>query len=445
MPPALKRLAIAAFAAVSSIPAAVSSQIPSATGRPADPLPAPRVDSLLDLETVIQRALAVSPAVAGAREGVRTAQSAGRVALGEYTPSVVATSQALRSDATSAGTVSPIPPTAYSAGLFASIDVLTGGRRGDDRTRAAADLEAAHALDVSQRYATTLEAQSAFYETLRTSDLVDVARASVAQAEQGLRYAEDRVRAGTATRSDLLRAQLQVTTSRQQLVAALDTLQSAAYSLGRVVGADGPVGGRRPASLEPRTLALGDSDIVRLAVDASPAVQAARAQERSDLASLRASRTQYVPDIKLSAGYNWAGQSPLIEAVRPGWNLLLGTSYPIFNGFVREDAITRADATSVVSHVVSLDATRQARAEAARLLYGLRFAQQNITLANDAVQSAQEDLRVQTERYRAGISTELDQLTSQLAYTTAQLSLVASRYNYQITRAQLEALVGRSL
>src|SRR6185437_3802301 len=141
MPPALKRLAIAAFAAVSSIPAAVSSQIPSATGRPADPLPAPRVDSLLDLETVIQRALAVSPAVAGAREGVRSAQSAGRVALGEYTPSVIATSQALRSDATSAGMVSPIPPTAYSAGLFASIDVLTGGRRGDDRTRAAADLE----------------------------------------------------------------------------------------------------------------------------------------------------------------------------------------------------------------------------------------------------------------------------------------------------------------
>jgi outer membrane protein len=100
---------------------------------------------------------------------------------------------------------------------------------------------------------------------------------------------------------------------------------------------------------------------------------------------------------------------------------------------------------SEVSHVVSLDATRQARAEAARLLYGLRFAEQNISLANEAVQSAQEDLRVQTERYRAGISTELDQLTSQLAYTQAQLSLVASRYNYQVTRAQLEALVGRSL
>ncbi|HZX67553.1 MAG TPA: TolC family protein, partial [Candidatus Elarobacter sp.] len=381
MIPPLKRLAIAAIALIATLPPAARAQVSGAPVPPADPLPTPRLDSLLDLETVIQRALAVSPAVAGAREGVRTAQSASRVAFGEYTPNVSATSQALTSNSTSAGTVSSAPPNAYSAGLFASIDVITGGRRGDDRTRAAADLASAHALNVSTRYATTLEAQSAFYETLRTSDLVDVARATVAQAQQGLRYAEDRMRAGTATRSDLLRAQLQVTTGRQELVAALDTLQTAAYALGRIVGADGPVGGRRPPSLEPRVLALGDSDIVRMAVDASPAVQAARAQERSDLASLRATRTQYVPDVKLSAGYNWANQSTLIQAVRPGWNVILGTTYPLFNGFVREDEITRADAVSEVSHVVSLDATRQARAEAARLLYGLQFAQQNIALA----------------------------------------------------------------
>ena len=55
------------------------------------------------------------------------------------------------------------------------------------------------------------------------------------------------------------------------------------------------------------------------------------------------------------------------------------------------------------------------------MLSGLRFAEQNIALAGDAVQSAEEDLRVQTERYRAGISTELDQLTSELAFTQAQI------------------------
>ena len=50
-----------------------------------------------------------------------------------------------------------------------------------------------------------------------------------------------------------------------------------------------------------------------------------------------------------------------------------------------------------------------------------------------------------TERYRAGISTSLDRLTSELAVTQAELALVAARYNYQLTRATLEALVGREL
>jgi len=404
-----------------------------------------RIDSLLDLATVIQRALAVSPSVVGADEGVRTAQSEGRVAFGEYVPSVNAISSVLSSNVTSVPLGAAVPPSAYAAGLAASVDLFTGGRRDADRGRATADLGAAQAFGVSQRFVVTYTAQTAFYETLRAADLVDVAKATTAQAQQGLRYAEDRVAAGTATRSDELRARLQVTASQQQLVGALDTLQTAAYALGRLVGANGPIGARRPASLDPRPLALDDSGIVRLAVESSPAVQTARAQEQASLASSRAAHTQYVPDIRATAGYNWANQSFIVGAIRPGWSVQVGTSYPIFNGFQREDDIERSEAAADVAHVTSLDVTRQVRADAARLLSDLRFAEQNIGLSRDGVQSAEEDLRVQTERYRAGISTELDQLTSELAYRQAQIDLVSARYQYQLTRSQLEALVGRSL
>ncbi|HEX3928897.1 MAG TPA: TolC family protein [Gemmatimonadales bacterium] len=410
-----------------------------------DSLPAVRLDSLLDLETVVRRALAVSPDVTGAEQGVRTAESGRRVANGELLPDLTANASLLRSNVTSVPDNGTLPPDAFAAGLAASVDVFTGGRRSADRARANADLGAAQAGNVAQRFAVTFTAQAAFFEALRANDLVDVARASVAQARQTLRYAEDRVRAGTTTRSDELRAQLELTTSQQQLVAALDTLQTAGWDLGRLVGADGPVGSRRPASLEPRQLALSDSEVVRLAIDASPEVQTALAQQRADEAALKSARTQYVPDVRLSGGYNWADQSTLIYATRPGWQLTLGTSFPLFNGFQREDNVIRADAAAQVARVTSLDVVRQARADAERLLSRLRFAEQSIALANQGVASASEDLRVQTERYRAGIATELDELTSELAYTQAQIALVGDRYSYQLTLAQLEALVGRVL
>jgi outer membrane protein TolC len=388
----------------------------------------------------------VNPAVTFAEENVRTARSEGRVANGAYLPTLGVVSNAQRSNIMTAVGSPPAPSaTAYSTSLLSSIEVFTGGRRGADRSRAQADLGAAEATNVSQRFAVTLLAERGFFEALRGSDLITVATARVARAERGLKYAQDRVRAGTATRSDELRARLELTAGRQQLLAARDTMQAAAFALGRLVGADGPVGAVRPASLDPRPLALSDSEIVRLAVDAAPAVQAAEAGARATAANTRSAKSLYTPDLRLTGGYNFANQSALIGAARPGWTIGLGTTFPIFNGFQREDAVTRADAAAEVARVAALDTRRQVRAESARLVSALRFAEQNIALAGEAVTAAQEDLRVQTERYRAGISTALDRQTSELALTQAELGLVAARYTYQITRATLEALVGRAL
>jgi outer membrane protein len=377
--------------------------------------------------------------------GLRTARSERRVAQGAYLPNLTANSSILSSDVTSVPGVGS--STSSFAGLSSSIDLFTGGRRGADRARAEADLRFAEAIDVTQRFAVILQAQRAYFEALRGVDLITVAGARVARAERGLRYAQDRMRAGTATRSDDLRARLELTTGRQQLVAARDTLQTAAYVLGRLVGSEGPVGAAPPVVLDVRPLALTDSVIVQLAVDASPTVQAAEAQARSSIAAARSARSQYLPDVRLTGGYNVASpsQTTVIGATRPGWQVAVGTSFPLFNGYQREDAVTRAEAAADVARAVSLDARRSVRAEAARLLSALRFAEQNIALAGEAVTSAQEDLRVQTERYRAGISTALDQLSSELAVTQAELGLVAARYSYQTTRAALEALLGRTL
>ncbi|HEY5061491.1 MAG TPA: TolC family protein [Gemmatimonadaceae bacterium] len=444
--PARRALAVMAGGLLPLSVYAARTSAQAAPSRPpvSDTALAVKIDSLLDLDVVIQRALIVSPAVVESEESIRTARSADRVSVGAYLPSVSMNSSLLRSNVTAPlGGIDS--PDNRSAGLAASVDLFTGGRRGADRSRARAEIHAAEATNVSQRFAVTLIAERAFYETLRAAELVDVARARIAEGERGYRFAQDRVRAGTTTRSDELRARLELTTGRQQLVAALDTLQTSAYSLGRLVGANGPVGARPPATLDPRPLALSDSEVVRLAIEASPAVRAARAAEEANVAARRSARTLYVPDVRVTGGYNWANQSPIVGAIRPGWALELGTSFPLFNGFQREDAITRAEAGTNVARVTALDVTREARSEAARLLGGLRLGERNISLALEAQQSAQEDLRVQTERYRAGISTELDQLTSQLAVTQTELGLVEARFNYQVTRAQLETLIGQTL
>jgi len=405
----------------------------------------------LSLETVVARTLAYSPGLAGAQGAVRDAAALRRVALGTYLPSVSLISSAAWSDQALAaagvtpGLASTSATNTYGAGVVGALDVFTGGRRGAQRSYAEAITQAVDAGLVQQRYATILVARQGYFDVLRAHELVRVAMEFVAQAELGLGYARDRLAAGTATRADVLLAELALSAAHRQQLAARDTLSVAGAALGRLVGANEPVDAEPPTSLEPEPLALSDSGVLALAPAAAPAVAQAQAVANAGAAGVRVSKSQYLPTVSLGAGYNWANQSSVPGALRSGWVVAFTTSFPLFNGFVREASVTQAEVTADIATATSADTKRLARAEAQRLLGRLHVAEQDITLTREAVRLAGEDLRVIQARYRAGIATILDVLTSQTALIQADLELVSARFTYQVARASLEALLGRDL
>ncbi len=298
----------------------------------------------LPLETVIARTMAYSPTLASASGFVRTARSAQRVAWGAYLPTVSASALAGRSNQGVASVSTPNvgPQGAYGGGVAASLPLFTGGFRGAVRREAAATAQAADAGLLLQRFATRLLAKEGFFEVLRGHELVRVGHDAVTVASTGYSYARARERAGTATPADVLQAELALSTARRQLLAAQDTLNTAAAALGRLVGADGLVDAEPLANLDPTALALGDTAIVAVAVHDAPAVQQAEAEVAATHAAVRASKAQYAPTISATTGYDWSNNGRVSGAPRQGWVVELGASLLLFNGFVREDSVTRA-------------------------------------------------------------------------------------------------------
>jgi outer membrane protein TolC len=78
-------------------------------------------------------------------------------------------------------------------------------------------------------------------------------------------------------------------------------------------------------------------------------------------------------------------------------------------------------------------------------LASLSAARSKIEITQTSVAAAREDLRVQQERYRLGASTIVDVLTSQEALNQAEVDVVVARFDYLRAKAQLEALIGRTL
>ena len=205
-----------------------------------------------------------------------------------------------------------------------------------------------------------------------------------------------------------MRSRLEATNARNAVAIAQSQYRTAAFALGRLVGADGPVYARPYTEKTPRPLAASDEELARLAVEQAPMVASANATLESARAANSVARAQYLPSLRLTGGYNWFNQQPAFNDGRLSWNMGLGISYPLFNGFSREDQIARTEATARNAGATYADARRRARAELERVLSALRLAEEQIDLSRQAVEVAREDLRVQDERYKLGMSTILD-------------------------------------
>jgi outer membrane protein TolC len=174
-------------------------------------------------------------------------------------------------------------------------------------------------------------------------------------------------------------------------------------------------------------------------------VQEAVANADAARAGLRASQATYWPSLNLSASTNWNGSRTTDYDLFNQRQVSLGLRWTLFNGFDRELAVTQRSVALDVAEASAADAKRQLDADLTAQLASLSAARSKIEITQTSVAAAREDLRVQQERYRLGASTIVDVLTSQEALNQAEVDVVVARFDYLRAKAQLEALIGRTL
>lgn len=433
------------------------AQAAPAAERPAQVAPRAQVEASAErpaavsvtLEEAIARALKVNPQVAQAAGTVITSEAAERSAFGAYLPTLSANANSSlastqRLDPTTGAVLTGSSDT-YSAGLSAGWNVFTGFQRSATRRQTRAQSNAAEAQLTSQRSTAVLDVERSFFQVLRAEGLEEVARSRIERAKQNAEAAARRQAVGSATRSDVLRSQLELTTARESLLTARTQRTAASLALGRLIGEDGPVDAKPLESLEPKPIALTEEALVQEIVARAPSVLAAEANLRATEAGVGVAKSGYLPTVRLSAGYDWFNQDLALTGGRMSWSVRLGLSYPIFDGFLREERVVRARTQETVAQAQLADTRRLVRSSVGQSMSQLELATERITFAQQSVEVAQEDLKVQQERYRLGATTILELLTSQESLVQAEINLVAARFDYQIARAELVALAGRPL
>ena len=406
------------------------------------------------LAEAIRRAEQVQPTVVRAETGVRTAEARRRNAWGAYLPSVTASSSANEFFSEGPSRIDPVTGQLVSGNsanrslntsLSASIDLFTGFRRGAESGAARANQEAAEASLVDARFEQALTTTNQFFDALAAAQLVGVREAGVRRAEEQLKVSINKLRAGSATRSDSLRSRVTLGNAQLELIRTQVDLATAEAGLARLVGETGRVKAMDDSAFyqvreEPDTAALRAEAEAR-----SPRIQSAVATASAARANVRASRSAYWPTLALSANTAWNASRSNDYDLLNQRQVSLGLRWNLFDRFDRELAVAEREATLDVAEAEAGEARREVAAELTARLAELAAARAEIEITGTSVVAATEDLRVQQERYRLGASTIVDVLTSQEALDQAEVNVVVARFNYLRARARLEALIGRTL
>jgi outer membrane protein TolC len=411
------------------------------------------------LEEAVALALRAQPAVVQAQGDLDVAYAGKRQAIGSYLPTLsfssgISQNSPDRWNPQTQQYITGQRSVSYSTGLDASLLLFDGLSRMADTRAANATVSSADATLTNQRFQIILQTKQAFFGALAAAELVRVTATQVARAEQQLKISKEKLAAGSAIRSDTLRSTVELGNARLQLLNAQAQLATAEANLARLIGADGAVRASGTPVL-PSVSALDTAALRLEVVSRSPSVQAADAQARAADAQVGVARAQYFPTLRASFSQNWAGAqndvwlSPGAIADWPrlgnSWSLRFNLSWPLFNGFSRETAMTRSLAGRKAAEARAADARRQANAAFTQQLAALESAAQQLAIAEASRAAAEEDLRVQQERYRLGAATIVDVLTSQVSLGQAEVNLVQARLDLLLAKAQIETLAGREL
>lgn len=412
-------------------------------------------DSLrpISLDEAVSLAQRNNPAAVQARGQLRTASSSVRSAWGSFIPSLNASmSQNKRSserfDQTLDRFVTSQSPWNYQAGLSTSLELFDGGRRFAELRAARADVDAAEANEVSQRFNIALQVKREYANILAARESESAARAQLEQAEAQLRAAVARVQAGAATMSDSLRSLIQVGNARLALMTAQNNIKVASATLTRLVATPFMVTANPADTAETLTFTVDSAALEALALQ-GPAVKQAELSLRAAGAGVSAARTSYLPTVDMSYNYSGSGTEPYRftsgDEFRYGTSLRFSLNFPLFNNFNREDQITRARVAQDNASAQLRDTRLAAQQSFVQQFGALRTAEERIRIQQASVAAAEEDLRVMQQRYSLGASTLLDLLTSQSQLNQARADLIQARQDYRIARAQIEAIIGRDL
>ncbi|MCH8017611.1 MAG: TolC family protein, partial [Acidobacteria bacterium] len=280
-----------------------------------------------------------------------------------------------------------------------------------------------------------------YLEALRNRARLDAARANLELATALADLAENQREAGMGTGIEVTRAQVQVSNEQQRVLGTEQQYRQSLLRLLKLIGIRLDTNLTLTENLTNTPVQVADmQEALAIALRSRSDLQAHQKREEQADLDYRAARSDRIPSLSGFAGYGTIGSG--IDSAIPTWNLGVSLELPVFDGG-RVDA-RRAEALSRLRRegIEGQDLRHQIELEIRLAFAGLNLAREQITVAEEGLQLAQQELEQARRRYQAGITSSLEVTDAQTRLERARENQITALFNYNLERINLGEAMG---
>ena len=286
---------------------------------------------------------------------------------------------------------------------------------------------------------------SAYYHAVLSEHLQEVNLSALETAERQLADTKARRRQGMASNYDELRAEVEVSNFRAQVLQARNNKDVARTTLFRLIGASPGSEVTLVDSIPLVIEQIGFDEALRTALECRADLAEAEYAVRLQRESVAQVRSRYVPDVSGYALQEWANPDPhhaSQDEWGDEWQVGVQMSLPLFDGFDRRGALIQERAKLRQFEIALSDIEEKVISQIRQLVLSLKTAEEFANSQSRNLDTAREALRLVETGLKEGQNTPVEVMDARRALTTASANYYQSLFDHAMARVSLQKAMG---
>lgn len=334
-----------------------------------------------------------------------------------------------------------------SAGVSLNQMVYDGGRSRTLIKQARTNLDIAHLNKRLIKINVIQKVIQSYYNLLQAQKLYNVSEKNLEMSMDQVSFVEKQFELGVVKKTDLLKANVAYGQARVESLNKKVTYENSRRVLFNDMGLQDF--GQKVTAMDKEWITPkipSKTEVLKSLKENNPSIAISKKQIKVQDLSIKLAKGLRMPFINSSVNYSANGENSekLISSLRDDWSLGLNLSFsfPIYSGNSLLMQQQQASINKQRSEYAYITLLNDLRVQAELIREILTNYAEIIPINQEIVISAEEDLKLVTERYSLGSATILEVLDAQVSLMRSKSSLINTIHDARIQEASLNALLG---